>query len=426
MIRESVDAAARNLFLTLTPGAGSWWQSRSQTGGDTTAQAGPNLAPPYWLRWQRTGSLFTASLSPDGTTWTTVGTVTNAMPTTVLAGVAVTSRNPYMYCGAVFDNVSVTSVSNRAMTLSATATPGIPTAQHQGVQFQATASGGGFSTPVLNSDNQQGVASAQGEYASGGQRAINAFDDSLASSWLDFATNNPATRASWLQYAYPAGQACVLTGYALTSAGDTPARDPRDWRVWGGNDGTNWDLLDTRTGETFTNRSETHTYTISNATAYAIYRLQIDTVAAPATAGAVQLAEWKLLTTTTGTYQWWLPDGAVLSQQNPYWYFTTNGTFLATVVAADGQAGVTNTAAFSILLTNVPPPVWLPATVNHATGQFQIQAQVAGNYSYLIEATTNFINWTVVSTNAGVGGILTFQDQQSASYPARFYRVRQP
>ncbi len=54
--------------------------------------------------------------------------------------------------------------------------------------------------------------------------------------------------------------------------------------------------------------------------------------------------------------------------------------------------------------------------------QFQLSGTVGGNYR--IEATTNFSNWTAISTNQVPGsGITNFIDADSALLPYRFYRA---
>ena len=83
-----------------------------------------------------------------------------------------------------------------------------------------------------------------------------------------------------------------ITSYALTSANDSPTRDPKNWAVSGSNDGKTWVVLDTRTNETFSDRGKTNTYDFTNTTSYTYYRLNItandgDTL--------FQLAEWAVI-----------------------------------------------------------------------------------------------------------------------------------
>ena len=70
MFRETLATGSTNAFVPLTPANGVVFQGRPTTGGSsTTFNYGPLVAAPYWVRLVRAGSTFTASISPDGTTW---------------------------------------------------------------------------------------------------------------------------------------------------------------------------------------------------------------------------------------------------------------------------------------------------------------------------------------------------------------------
>ena len=164
--------------------------------------------------------------------------------------------------------------------------------------------------------------------------AVQAFDSDPATRWLSFSTGQ---KVCWLQCRYTLDPevlvtnisqclilaqraanhnpladrapqilsnltaqanrpALALSGYALTSANDLPCRDPRDWRLLGSNDGGNqWDLLDARRNETFGTRLQKRLFMLAKPAAYALYRLQIDSVRVPeglpGGANCVQLAE---------------------------------------------------------------------------------------------------------------------------------------
>lgn len=67
-----------------------------------------------------------------------------------------------------------------------------------------------------------GAVRASGENAPG-EAAQRAFDGSPTTKWLDFGKEG-----AWLEYRLPAEQPqAVLAAYALTSANDSPERDPR-------------------------------------------------------------------------------------------------------------------------------------------------------------------------------------------------------
>ncbi len=110
MIRESSAAGSRQAMTAATPGNGRAYQYRGTTSGSSIAVTNTTaLLRPLWVRLERAGNLFTASQSPDGATWTTVGTPkTMALSTEVLAGLAVSARNDSTVTTATFDSVSLT------------------------------------------------------------------------------------------------------------------------------------------------------------------------------------------------------------------------------------------------------------------------------------------------------------------------------
>ena len=150
-------------------------------------------------------------------------------------------------------------------------------------------------TPFDTTDDQLGTVTAQGENGAA-EGMLKAFDNASSTKWLDFATANPTTRASWIQYQYASNARYVVTQYTITSANDAPERDPRDWQLLGSSDGgANWVTLDTRLGETFSDRFVKKSYSVDNTVAYKIYRLNITSVAGPGSANSVQLSEIELI-----------------------------------------------------------------------------------------------------------------------------------
>jgi hypothetical protein len=79
--------------------------------------------------------------------------------------------------------------------------------------------------------------------------------------------------------------------YTITSANDSPSRDPKNWTISASNDGTTWTVLDTRTNETFAARAQTNTYNFTNPTSYTYYRLN---VTANGGNSLFQVAEWRV------------------------------------------------------------------------------------------------------------------------------------
>ncbi|MDR2981194.1 MAG: glycoside hydrolase N-terminal domain-containing protein, partial [Puniceicoccales bacterium] len=67
----------------------------------------------------------------------------------------------------------------------------------------------------------------------------------------------------------------VLKSYAITSAGDVPDRDPRNWKLEASDNGTDWTTLDRQAlNAPFAKRGETYTYPVNNNNkGYSYYRL---------------------------------------------------------------------------------------------------------------------------------------------------------
>jgi len=107
MMRDGLAAGARHVSMFVTPAKGVAFQRRASTGGISTSTAGAVAAAPYWVRVTRTGTTFRGYQSPDGITWTLVGTQTIAMPAAIQVGIAVTSHDNTQLCTASFENIAV-------------------------------------------------------------------------------------------------------------------------------------------------------------------------------------------------------------------------------------------------------------------------------------------------------------------------------
>ncbi|HEY7047708.1 MAG TPA: GH92 family glycosyl hydrolase [Jatrophihabitantaceae bacterium] len=108
-------------------------------------------------------------------------------------------------------------------------------------------------------------------------------DGNPSTKWLAF---NPT---GWAQYQL--SQPETVVKYSLTSANDSPGRDPKDFTLQGSNDGNAWTDLNTQTGQTFSGRFTTNTYSFANTTGYSYYRLN---VIANNGDGLLQLADWDI------------------------------------------------------------------------------------------------------------------------------------
>jgi regulation of enolase protein 1 (concanavalin A-like superfamily) len=106
MLRESLAANGAHVILDVRPGGEVEFMMRSATGSSTTFIAGASVPFPAWLRLTRAGTTVTGAVSPDGTTWTTVGSTMLSLETAIL-GLAATSHDTSLQNLAAFDNVIV-------------------------------------------------------------------------------------------------------------------------------------------------------------------------------------------------------------------------------------------------------------------------------------------------------------------------------
>ncbi len=95
----------------------------------------------------------------------------------------------------------------------------------------------------------------------------------------------------WVQYDSPTAQ--KVYKYSITSCASVREtdRDPKSWKLYGSNNGTDWTLMDTRTNQTFLTRNQTLEYTVNSQSDFLKFRLQIDGIVS---GNVVQFSEWHL------------------------------------------------------------------------------------------------------------------------------------
>ncbi len=116
-----------------------------------------------------------------------------------------------------------------------------------------------------------------------GETAARVNDGDVNSKWLAFESTG------WVRYEL--SEPIAVVHYALSSANDSPERDPRDWQLQGSHNGTDWTTLDTQTNQDFSERFQTKEYRFDNTEAFEFYRLNIT---ANHSGGTIQLAELQL------------------------------------------------------------------------------------------------------------------------------------
>lgn len=86
--------------------------------------------------------------------------------------------------------------------------------------------------------------------------------------------------------------ATVANKYTLTSGNDAPDRDMKTWEVLGSNDGANWDVLDTKTDQSWSARNQVKEFNFENEIPYTTYRIN---VIENNGSSLIQISEWRLL-----------------------------------------------------------------------------------------------------------------------------------
>ena len=111
MMRATLSPGSPHAMMVVSANKGLAFQRRVAASGLSTHTSGGAGQAPQFVRLVRTGNLFTASRSADGTTWTVVGSDTVAMPSTIYVGLAVTSHVSGVTATATFASVHVTGDS---------------------------------------------------------------------------------------------------------------------------------------------------------------------------------------------------------------------------------------------------------------------------------------------------------------------------
>lgn len=143
------------------------------------------------------------------------------------------------------------------------------------------------------------------------------------------------------------------------------------------------------------------------------------------------------------------PNGGVFNQSatvmlqsannNAMLYYTLDGTlpttnsFLystpfmltnnATVTANAFEGGFDNSIAANALFT--VQPLYLTSFGFNSNSVFQLELSGIAGSNYVLQATTNFIDWTPITTNIGTTNLLYLMDIDASTFQYRFYRVLQ-
>ncbi len=366
MIRESLDANARNAFVLVSPNTGGvFFQYRATTGGSTVEKAGAVVSAPYWVKLARAGNTFTAYRSANGTTWVQIGSTTLSMAASVYVGLAVTSTNNSALNTSVLDGVSVQTGGTSSTTT---------------VAYTFNSQPSGLS---LNYDGASRVTPFTTDVVVGSQHAISAptsQSNYTFSAWSDggAATHTltigtaPQTLTATYVVATPAPtadfSASQTTGFAplTVSFSDQSSGSVNTWAWSFGDGGVN---STANPSHTYTNAG---TYSVSLTVtgpggSNTVTKTNYITVAAASFTASPDSGTAPLLVTFTDTSSnvssrtWKFSDGTSDTAQTVMKTFNTAGNYTATLtVTSSSGSSATITKTVSVTAATVEPVVEEP------------------------------------------------------------------
>ena len=112
MIRETTAAGSRHALISIASTSPPWGHlySRSTTNSATAKSSTAGSPASSWMKIARTGDTLAGYISPDGVTWTQMGSnLSITMNASVRIGLAVTSQADGTLCTAGFGNITTTA-----------------------------------------------------------------------------------------------------------------------------------------------------------------------------------------------------------------------------------------------------------------------------------------------------------------------------
>lgn len=163
------------------------------------------------------------------------------------------------------------------------------------------------------------------------QAATNSYDASGNYTAGTYSTG--IYTGEWLQIQVPAP--IVMTGYKITARLTYSLNQaPKIWYVLASNNGSNWSLVDQKSGEVFSSLAQEKSYSFTNSTAYSYYRIVINAIQSGP--DAVTISEWQLFGYDSRTISVQYPPVAMTGFNTPVVSGQAygNGTYVAS--ASDG------------------------------------------------------------------------------------------
>jgi hypothetical protein len=112
-----------------------------------------------------------------------------------------------------------------------------------------------------------------------------------------------------------------------------------------------------------------------------------------------------------------LPTTSSFAYATPF-VLTSNATVVASAFEANFDNSVAVRAAFT-----VAPPLFLTTEAYSANNTFVLGFSAVTSNTYVLQATTNLVNWVPISTNVASTNSLQLIDPNATNFPYRYYRV---
>jgi fibronectin type 3 domain-containing protein len=458
MVRETLAAGSRHALAAITPGQGFSFTSRTTAGGTSSYTFGGAGTPAggAWVRVTRVGAVLTGYRSTDGTTWTSMGSVTmsNLAATTYL-GLAVSSHANTVLATDTFDNVTATGTPDTTppvISAVSSGTPGLTTAginwttneaADSQVDYGTSAGYGSSSTraPALVTAHTQGLSAltagtvyhyrVRSTDAAGNQSVSGDFTFTTASSPPPPDTSPPTAPTGLSAVAVAATQVNLtwtgstddvgVTGYGIlrggTQIGTATATAFTDTTA---SAGTAYSYTVTARDAAGNVSAPSTPATVTTLTTSSLFTTQVPVTAADTDSGAVELGVaftssqagtvtgvrfYKGITNTgTHTGSLWSAAGARLATS------TFTGESASGWQTVTFPTGVPVTAGTTYVASYLAPQGHYAVTQNFFTTALingPLTAPAAGNGRYLYGAAGGFPASTYLASNYFVD--VTFQ-----------------
>jgi len=86
----------------------------------------------------------------------------------------------------------------------------------------------------------------------------------------------------------------------------------------------------------------------------------------------------------------------------------------------------TNNVTVAALFTSLPPPVFSNYQVSISAGSLTLSAQALANQPWILQSSSNLVNWLDMATNDSTAGGLVQFTNATGSATQKFYRIRSP